>query len=115
MMSEKALSPVIGVILMVAITVILAAVIAAFVIGAAQATPEQLPEPYTHKGYVMDLYQFEGVHYVDIQEGGEITIYQVRDTVLAYHLREGQTILFTVAPKWNVPPYPVIDSVRPWI
>ena len=37
--NEKAVSPVIGVILMVAITVILAAVIAAFVFGMANAVP----------------------------------------------------------------------------
>lgn len=118
-MSDKAVSPVIGVILMVAITVILAAVIAAFVFGVSQnisSGDQPIPEPYTHRGWVMDLYQFEGVHYVDVQERGEINIYQVRDTILAYHLREGQTILFTVSPR-NIfeplPPYPVIDSVRP--
>ncbi|MFB6182913.1 MAG: type IV pilin [Haloarculaceae archaeon] len=40
---DDAVSPVIGVILMVAITVILAAVIASFVLGVGQQTPQQTP------------------------------------------------------------------------
>lgn len=43
-MNEKAVSPVIGVILMVAIVVILAAVIAAFIFGMAASTGSHVPE-----------------------------------------------------------------------
>lgn len=42
-MNDKAASPVIGVILMVAITVILAAVIAAFVFGTAESMKDRYP------------------------------------------------------------------------
>ncbi len=61
--NEEAVSPVIGVILMVAITVILAAVIAAFVFG--MGTPEKTPTANL-KGTI------NGINWINIShEGGE--------------------------------------------
>jgi len=66
---EKAVSPVIGVILMVAITVILAAIIAAFVFG--MAPPEMAPQASIRGTVAQDA---EGNHYIRLEHQGGDTL-----------------------------------------
>jgi len=66
---EKAVSPVIGVILMVAITVILAAIIAAFVFG--MAPPSMAPQASIRGTVVQDA---DGVNYIRLEHQGGDTL-----------------------------------------
>ena len=71
--NEDAVSPVIGVILMVAITVILAAVIAAFVFGMSENIPENKEVFLTTKmGVVQEGTDSKNVMIVTIQGGKDI-------------------------------------------
>ncbi len=106
--NDEAVSPVIGVILMVAITVILAAVIAAFVFGLAGSTG-------TAKNVGMTIAQnSSGVAYVTIQGGTDLpsmndlaytlngsggtptNMVQASGAALTYPLTVGQTVFTAV-------------------
>ncbi len=69
-LDEDAVSPVIGVILMVAITVILAAVIAAFVFG--MGPPEQAPQA-SIRASALEINDFNSVM-LEHQGGDEVTL-----------------------------------------
>jgi len=75
--SEKAVSPVIGVILMVAITVILAAVIASFVFGLGAKAPKSAPQAQLslsdHTGSLTTASTTESVLTISHQGGDALT------------------------------------------
>lgn len=74
--TEDAVSPVIGVILMVAITVILAAVIAAFVFG--MGPPEQAPQASLRASAANDA---DGDNYIKLEhQGGDIVFMSETNT-----------------------------------
>jgi flagellin-like protein len=71
---DDAVSPVIGVILMVAITVILAAVIASFVLGLGDQASETTPQVSFSFDYDSSASVSSGNDLADSSSGGELTI-----------------------------------------
>lgn len=114
MMKVKALSPVMGVIVMVIITVILAALLTAFIINDGWPIVKQEDKI---AGVVIDRYSYDGVnHYIDIisidcKTGSEIkqTLW-TDDAVLFHHIYSGGRYIFTTRPP-GITKYPHLIGV----
>ena len=96
--SEEAVSPVIGVILMVAITVILAAVIAAFVFG--MGPPKQAPVSSIRLASVNTTAADSSIK-LDHQGGADITLSDVKLIVEQGNYRATWTQVTTGTDKFN--------------
>jgi flagellin-like protein len=114
-MDEKGLSPVIGVILMVSITVILAAVIAAFVF--AMADPYIVAKEGVINGTVTDRYSYDGVNlFIDVTSYDKVSGAEIKQTlwttdpVLFHHIYSGGRYNFITKPP-SLTKYPQLITV----
>ena len=104
-MDDKAVSPLIGVMLMVAITVILAACVAAFIF--ALAPPLTIHTEDKIAVTVIDRYSYDGVNlYLDVvsNDASGAVIHQTfwtTDPVMFHHIESGQNYVFTVRPPYQ--------------
>lgn len=99
-MNDKGVSPVIGVILMVTITVILAACIAAFVFALADPLITTQHEDVIN-GTVIDRYSYDGVNlFIDVKSYDKVSGAEIKQTlwtdnpVLFHHIYSGQQYNF---------------------